>query len=155
MVVAAEKSADLLQTTRKLAPSTITVLITGETGTGKELYARVLHDASPRSSKPFIPFNCSAVSREMLDAQLFGYRRGAFTGATDAFPGVIRAAAGGTLFLDEIGEIALDVQPKLLRFLESGEIHPLGEPRPTHVDVRVVAATNADLETLVDAGKFR
>jgi len=155
MIVSAEQTTELLHTARKLAPSNITVLITGETGTGKELYARVLHDASPRSSKPFIPFNCSAVSREMLDAQLFGYRKGAFTGATDAFPGVIRAAAGGTLFLDEIGEIALDVQPKLLRFLESGEIHPLGEPRPTHVDVRVVAATNADLETLVDAGKFR
>ena len=155
MIVSAQQTTELLHTARKLAPSNITVLITGETGTGKELYARVLHDASPRSSKPFIPFNCSAVSREMLDAQLFGYRKGAFTGATDAFPGVIRAAAGGTLFLDEIGEIALDVQPKLLRFLESGEIHPLGEPRPTHVDVRVVAATNADLEKLVDAGEFR
>jgi DNA-binding NtrC family response regulator len=91
----------------------------------------------------------------MLDAQLFGYRKGAFTGAADAFPGVIRAAAGGTLFLDEIGEVALDVQPKLLRFLESGEIHPLGEPRPLSVDVRVVAATNADLEKMVDEGRFR
>jgi DNA-binding NtrC family response regulator len=145
----------LLNTTRKLAPSNITVLITGETGTGKELFARALHDSSPRSTKPFIPFNCSAVSREMLDAQLFGYRKGAFTGAADAFQGVVRAAAGGTLFLDEIGEVALDVQPKLLRFLESGEIHPLGEPRPIAVDVRVVAATNANLEQLVDDGRFR
>ena len=91
----------------------------------------------------------------MLDAQLFGYRKGAFTGAADAFQGVIRAAAGGTLFLDEIGEVALDVQPKLLRFLESGEIHPLGEPRPITVDVRVVAATNANLEQLVEEGRFR
>jgi DNA-binding NtrC family response regulator/tetratricopeptide (TPR) repeat protein len=155
MIVGSDAMAVLLGTTKRIAPSTITVLLTGETGTGKELLARALHDASPRSSKPFIPFNCSAVSREMLDAQLFGYRKGAFTGATDAFHGVIRAAAGGTLFLDEIGEVALDVQPKLLRFLESGEIHPLGEPRPLHVDVRVVAATNADLETLVEAGQFR
>jgi DNA-binding NtrC family response regulator len=155
MVAAADKSLELLKTTRKLAPSNITVLITGETGTGKELFARALHDASPRRDKPFIPFNCSAVSKEMLDAQLFGYRRGAFTGATEAFPGVIRAAAGGTLFLDEIGEVALDVQPKLLRFLESGEIHPLGEARPMPVDVRVVAATNADLEHMVDEGRFR
>jgi DNA-binding NtrC family response regulator len=91
----------------------------------------------------------------MLDAQLFGYRKGAFTGAADAFQGVIRAAAGGTLFLDEIGEVALDVQPKLLRFLESGEIHPLGEPRPLAVDVRVLAATNADLEQMVEDGRFR
>jgi DNA-binding NtrC family response regulator/tetratricopeptide (TPR) repeat protein len=155
MVVAADRSVDLLKTTQKLAPSNITVLIAGETGTGKELFARALHDLSPRNSKPFIPYNCSAVSKEMLDAQLFGYRKGAFTGATEAFPGVIRSAAGGTLFLDEIGEVALDVQPKLLRFLESGEIHPLGEPRPIAVDVRVVAATNADLEKLVEEGRFR
>ena len=91
----------------------------------------------------------------MLDSQLFGYRRGAFTGAQEAFQGVIRAAAGGTLFLDEIGEMPLDVQPKLLRFLESGEIHPLGEPSPIPVDVRVVAATNANLEQLVADGRFR
>jgi len=91
----------------------------------------------------------------LLDAQLFGYRRGAFTGAQEAFPGVIRSAAGGTLFLDEIGETTLDVQPKLLRFLESGEIHPLGEPKPLIVDVRVVAATNANLEQLVSEGRFR
>jgi DNA-binding NtrC family response regulator/tetratricopeptide (TPR) repeat protein len=155
MVVTGESIRKLLDTTRKLAPSAVPVLITGETGTGKELLARALHDASTRSEKPFIPFNCSAVARDMLDAQLFGYRRGAFTGAQEAFPGVIRAAAGGTLFLDEIGETTLDVQPKLLRFLESGEIHPLGEPKPLHVDVRVVAATNADLEKLVEGGRFR
>jgi DNA-binding NtrC family response regulator len=155
MVTAAEKMLELVRIARRLAPSNITVLITGETGTGKELLARALHDASPRAQKPFIPFNCTAIAREMLDAQLFGYRRGAFTGATEAFPGVIRAAAGGTLFLDEIGELSSEVQPKLLRFLESGEIHPLGEPAPVTVDVRVVAATNADLEALVAAGRFR
>ena len=124
MVVAAANMLEVVNMARRLAPSTIPVLITGETGTGKELLARALHDASPRKDKPFIPFNCTAVSRDLLDAQLFGYRRGAFTGAQEAFPGVIRAAAGGTLFLDEIGELTLDVQPKLLRFLESNEIHP-------------------------------
>jgi DNA-binding NtrC family response regulator len=155
MVVAAENMLQLLNTSRRVAPSKITVLIVGETGTGKELLARALHDASPRKDKPFIPFNCSGCASDMLDSQLFGYRRGAFTGAQEPFPGVIRAAAGGTLFLDEIGEITLDVQPKLLRFLESSEIHPLGEPRPVVVDVRVVAATNANLEQLVAEGKFR
>jgi DNA-binding NtrC family response regulator len=155
MVVAAANMNELLNVTRRVATSTVTVLFTGETGTGKELLARALHDASRRREKPFIPFNCTAVPRDMLDSQLFGYRRGAFTGAQEAFQGVIRAAAGGTLFLDEVGELPLDVQPKLLRFLESGEIHPLGEPRPSNVDVRVVAATNADLEQLVAAGRFR
>ncbi|HEX2335887.1 MAG TPA: sigma-54 dependent transcriptional regulator, partial [Hyphomicrobiaceae bacterium] len=155
MVVVAETMRDVLNTGRKLASSNITVLITGESGAGKEVVARGLHEASLRKDKPFIPFNCSAVARDMLDAQLFGYRRGAFTGAQEAFQGVIRAASGGTLFLDEIGETSLDVQPKLLRFLESGEIHPLGEPKPIEVDVRVVAATNADLEQLVTDGRFR
>jgi DNA-binding NtrC family response regulator len=155
LIIAADSMRDLVSTSRKLAPSNITVLLTGETGTGKELLAKGLHDASPRKDRNFIPFNCTAVARDMLDAQLFGYRRGAFTGAHDAFQGVIRAAAGGTLFLDEIGEIGLDVQPKLLRFLESGEIHPLGEPKPITVDVRVVAATNANLERLVAEGRFR
>ena len=155
LIVSAESMRELLSTSRKLAPSNIPVLITGETGTGKELLAKGLHEASPRRGRNFIPFNCTAVARDMLDAQLFGYRRGAFTGAQEAFQGVIRAAAGGTLFLDEIGEIGLDVQPKLLRFLESSEIHPLGEPKPITVDVRVVAATNANLQQLVAEGRFR
>ncbi|MGE0043017.1 MAG: sigma-54 interaction domain-containing protein [Vicinamibacterales bacterium] len=155
MVFAAESMVELVKTTRRVAAASVTVLITGETGTGKELLARALHESSARREKPFVPFNCTAVARDMLDSQLFGYRRGAFTGAHEAFDGVIRAAAGGTLFLDEIGEIGLDVQPKLLRFLESGEIHPLGEPRPVAVDVRIVAATNAPLEQLVADGRFR
>lgn len=155
MIYASDSMVQLVKTAHRLAASNITVLITGETGTGKELLARALHEASPRREATFVPFNCTAVAREMLDAQLFGYRRGAFTGAQEAFQGVIRAAAGGTLFLDEIGEIGPDVQPKLLRFLESGEIHPLGEPRPLPVDVRIVAATNANLDALVTEGRFR
>jgi DNA-binding NtrC family response regulator/tetratricopeptide (TPR) repeat protein len=154
-VFVSEQMRDRLRLARRLAGTNVLVLITGETGAGKEVFARVLHDSSPRASKPFVPFNCSAVPREMLESQLFGYRRGAFTGAQDAFPGVIRAAAGGTLFLDEIGEMGLDVQPKLLRFLESGEVHPLGEPHPVRVDVRVVCATNRDLDALVRDGRFR
>ncbi len=154
-VCASESMLDLMRVTRRVASSIITVLITGETGTGKELLAKAVHQCSPRSTARFIPFNCSAVTRDMLESQLFGYRRGAFTGAQEAFPGVIRGAAGGTLFLDEIGEIGLDVQPKLLRFLESSEVHPLGESSPVTVDVRVVAATNADLDRLMAEGKFR
>ncbi len=154
-VCSSEVMVDLMRTTRRVAASPITVLITGETGTGKELLARAVHQCSPRSAAKFIPYNCTAVARDMLESQLFGYRKGAFTGAHDAFPGVIRSAAGGTLFLDEIGEIGLDLQPKLLRFLESNEVHPLGEPAPVTVDVRVVAATNADLDRLMAEGKFR
>ena len=146
---------DLVTSARRVAPLNVLVLLTGETGTGKEVVARVIHAASGRGTRPFVPFNCTAVPREMIDSQLFGYRRGAFTGATADFPGVIRAAAGGTLFLDEIGELGPDVQPKLLRFLESGEIQPLGDPRPTKVEVRVIASTNADLDRLVAEGRFR
>src|SRR5207302_7710180 len=103
---------------------------TGESGTGKEVIARAIHAHSSRVQKPFIPFNCTAVPHELLESQLFGYRRGAFTGADRDNPGVIRSARDGTLFLDEIGELGLDLQPKLLRFLESGEICPLGESMP-------------------------
>jgi DNA-binding NtrC family response regulator len=145
----------ILATVRRVAPTTVPVLITGETGTGKEVVARMIHAYSNRSEKTFVPFNCSATPKEMLDSQLFGHRRGAFTGANESFSGVIRAAAGSTLFLDEIGEIPLDVQPKLLRFLESNEVHPIGEAHPVPVDVRVVAATNANLESLLSQGRFR
>jgi DNA-binding NtrC family response regulator len=145
----------LLDSARRVAAANIPVLITGETGTGKEVLARLIHNYSPHAAKTFLPFNCSATPREMLDAQLFGHRKGAFTGASENFSGVIRAAAGGTLFLDEIGESTLDVQPKLLRFLESGEVHPIGETHPQRVDVRVLAATNADVDSLVAQGRFR
>ena len=151
----AEEMRTLLATARRIAPTNVPVLITGETGTGKEVLARTIHGYSTRANAAFLPFNCTGVPRDMLDSQLFGHRRGAFTGAIDHFPGVIRAAAGGTLFLDEIGETTPDVQPKLLRFLESGEVHPIGETQPRKVDVRVIAATNADLEVLVAEGRFR
>lgn len=145
----------LLATVRQIAPMPVPILLTGETGTGKEVVARLIHAYSNRAKHVFQPFNCSAVPRDMLDSQLFGHRRGSFTGAAENFQGVIRAAAGGTLLLDEIGDTTLDVQPKLLRFLESHEVHPIGEPHPTTVDVRVIAATNADLPALVSQGRFR
>ncbi|MEZ5286350.1 MAG: sigma-54 factor interaction domain-containing protein [Vicinamibacterales bacterium] len=154
LVYASEAMADLVRTTRRIAPSMATVLITGETGAGKEVVARALHQASGRTGS-FLPFNCTTVPRDMLDSQLFGYRRGAFTGAIDDYQGLVRAAEHGTLFLDEIGEMPLDLQPKLLRFLEVGEILPFGETRPVHVDVRVVAATNADLVPAGRQGRFR
>jgi hydrogenase-4 transcriptional activator len=140
---------------QRLQGNDLTVLITGESGTGKDLVARAIHAGSPHSSAMFLPYNCTTTTRELADSQLFGHRRGSFTGAVADQPGVIRSAAGGTLFLDEIGDLPLDVQPKLLRFLEQGEVLPVGETRPTRVDVRVVAATNADLEQRVAEGKFR
>jgi len=150
-----EQSAELLSNARRIASNPSPVLITGETGTGKEMLARAIHRASHRAERPLQAFNCSAVPRDMLESQLFGHTRGAFTGADSASPGVIRAAAGGTLFLDEIAELNLELQPKLLRFLDRHEIHPLGEPHPIKVDVRVIAATNADVERLVAEGRFR
>jgi DNA-binding NtrC family response regulator len=151
----AEEMQQLLATVRRVASSMVPVLITGETGTGKEVLARTLHLYSTRAASTFLPFNCSSIHKDLLESQLFGHRRGSFTGATDNFPGVIRAASGGTLFLDEIAELPLDVQPKLLRFLESNEIHPMGDVRPVGADVRLIAATNADLDTLVAQGRFR
>jgi DNA-binding NtrC family response regulator len=152
---ASEQMSEILTTARRIAATPLPVLITGETGTGKEMVARAIHRASPRADRPFLPFNCAAVPREMLESQLFGYRKGAFTSADSGFQGVIRSAAGGTLFLDEIGEIGPEMQPKLLRFLETLEIHPLGEPQPIKVDVRVIAATNASVERLIADGRFR
>jgi DNA-binding NtrC family response regulator len=140
---------------QRLQGNDLNVLITGESGTGKDLVARAIHAGSLRRGSMFLPYNCTSATRELADSQLFGHRRGSFTGAVADQPGVLRTAVGGTLFLDEIGDLPLDVQPKLLRFLEQGEVLPVGDTRPQRVDVRVVAATNADLEQRVADGKFR
>ncbi|HYE75530.1 MAG TPA: sigma-54 dependent transcriptional regulator, partial [Blastocatellia bacterium] len=139
----------------QVAPARSTVLVTGESGTGKEVVARAIHNMSVRRDAPFIAFNCTIASPEVINSQLFGHRKGAFTGAVNDHQGVIRSADKGTLFLDEIGDLALEVQPKLLRFLQDGEVHPLGDMTPAKVDVRVIAATNADLERAVAEGRFR
>jgi transcriptional regulator with PAS, ATPase and Fis domain len=146
---------ELMLLARRVAGARVNVLITGESGTGKEIIASAIHTSSERAHKPFVPVNCAAVPRELLESQLFGHRRGAFTGAERDHSGLIRSAEGGTLFLDEIGELSLDLQPKLLRFLESNEISPLGETAALKVDVRIVAATNRNLEDLVRDGRFR
>jgi DNA-binding NtrC family response regulator len=146
---------ELLAVARRVAETSVPVLITGETGTGKEVLARLIHTHSRRSKGSFSPFNCTSMSRDMIESQLFGHRKGAFTGATDHSQGVVRAANNGTLLLDEVGDMHLDLQPKLLRFLESGEVHPVGESKPVHVDVRIIAATNVDLKARVAAGEFR
>ena len=146
---------DLMHFARRIAKTKVNVLITGESGTGKEILARAIHDYSDRAQKAFVPFNCTTIPRDLLESQLFGHRRGAFTGADRDYSGIIRTAREGTLFLDEIGELGLDLQPKLLRFLESGEIAPLGEPGAVTIDVRIVAATNSNLEEAVHAGRFR
>ena len=132
-----------------------TVLITGETGTGKELAARAIHAASPRRERPFVALNCAALTDSLLENELFGHARGAFTGAAAARAGLIEHASGGTMFLDEIGTMAASVQAKLLRALEAGEVRRIGENDARRVDVRFVAATNADLQAAVDAGAFR
>ncbi|MBA2302637.1 MAG: sigma-54-dependent Fis family transcriptional regulator [Acidobacteria bacterium] len=146
---------EVVRVARRIGPTPLSVLLTGETGTGKEMLAKTIHLSSGRADKTLLAFNCTAVPRDMLESQLFGYRKGAFTGADTSFTGIIRAAEGGTLFLDEIADMPADLQPKMLRFLETHEIHPLGEPHPIKVDVRVIAATNASLEQLVADGRFR
>jgi transcriptional regulator with GAF, ATPase, and Fis domain/Tfp pilus assembly protein PilF len=145
---------DVLSRMERLKDSDATVLVLGESGTGKEVIARALHEESGRRDKVFLPFNCTAAPRELVESQLFGHRRGTFTGAVNDQRGIIRAAEGGTLFLDEIGDLSPEVQPKLLRFLQGGEIMPLGEA-PQKVNVRVIAATNRDLELDVREGRFR
>jgi DNA-binding NtrC family response regulator len=140
---------------RLLAPRNTAVLITGPTGCGKEVVARAIHQLSPRASRTFAVVNCAAIPETLLEAELFGYARGAFTGAVQSYSGRIQAAQGGTLFLDEIGEMPLTLQPKLLRFLEQKELQRLGSAEVVRVDARVVSATNAHLLSLVREGKFR
>jgi len=138
-----------------IADSTATVLVTGESGTGKELIAQALHVQSPRADANFVPLNCAAIPKELMESELFGHRKGAFTGALADRVGRFELAHGGTLFLDEIGDLSLDMQVKLLRVLQEKTVDPIGSSRAVEVDVRVVAATHRDLEAEIAAGRFR
>jgi sigma-54-specific transcriptional regulator len=149
------KSQELLERIQRIAPSEATVLVVGETGTGKEIVARHLHDLSPRAGKPFVAVNCGAFTETLLEAELFGHERGAFTGAVSGKPGWFEAAQGGTLFLDEIGDLPAGAQVKLLRVLQEREVVRLGSRQSIPIDVRLVAATNVDLQRAVAAGRFR
>jgi len=140
---------------RNVADTDCTVLVTGETGTGKELVARMIHGASPRANRAIVPLNCAAIPDSLIEAELFGHTKGAFTGAVAAREGRLAAADGGTLFLDEIGELPLQAQAKLLRVLQDGMLTPVGADKEIRIDVRVIAATNRDLEQMVDEGTFR
>ncbi len=140
---------------RKVADTDATVLITGESGTGKEMVAKSIHSLSSRRSFPFVPINCAAIPRELLESELFGHVKGAFTGAVRDKVGKFQSADGGTLFLDEVGELPVDLQPKLLRALQERIIEPVGGTTSRKLDVRIVAATNVDLETAIEEGRFR
>jgi DNA-binding NtrC family response regulator len=150
-----EAMAKVYRNVRLVARRTTTVLLTGESGTGKELVARAIHEISPRAGGPFITVNCAAIPESLMESELFGYSRGAFTGAVQSKLGRVHAAHGGTLFLDEIGELALNLQAKLLRFLQEGEVQRLGSPDLIRIETRVVAATNCNLLQRVKDGTFR
>ncbi|MBY0339417.1 MAG: sigma-54 dependent transcriptional regulator, partial [Acetobacteraceae bacterium] len=143
------------RTIESVAPSKASVFITGESGTGKELAAEAIHRSSPRAGKPFVALNCAAIPKDLLESEIFGHVKGAFTGATDNRVGAAQQADGGTLFLDEIAEMPLDMQVKLMRFVQTGTVQPVGSAKAERVDVRFVAATNRDILTEVEAGRFR
>jgi transcriptional regulator with GAF, ATPase, and Fis domain len=155
MVGTGPAMAEVFHLMETAAASSITVLIEGETGTGKELVARGIHRASARADGLFLAINCAALPETLLESELFGHRRGAFTGAIRDQPGLFRSATGGTVFLDEVGEMPASMQAKLLRVLEQAEVVPLGESVPSKVDVRVLSATNRQLRSDVQQGKFR
>jgi DNA-binding NtrC family response regulator len=155
MIGSSPRMIEIYKTVSRVAPTDATVLIEGETGTGKELIARMIHQNSRRVQQPFVPVDCGAIAPSLLESELFGTLKGAYTGADRDRMGVFEAAHGGTVFLDEIGDIDVGFQLKLLRFLQEREIRPLGSARAKKVDVRVIAATNRDVQKMVDEGKFR
>ena len=150
-----EKMKEAVATARKAATSKATVLLLGESGTGKEIFARAIHSWSERNSQPFVAINCVGLSRELLESELFGHEKGAFTGADQLKKGKMELANGGTVFLDEVGDVSQELQTKLLRFLQEREFDRVGGVRPIHVDVRIIAATNRDLDVAVKDGHFR
>jgi len=145
----------LLRSARMIAATDVTVLVAGETGTGKEVLAHALKEHSPRANKPFITLNCAALPEALAESELFGHRKGAFTGAISGQIGRLQAADGGTVFLDEVDSLPMSLQAKFLRFLETGEIQPVGETHTLNVDVRIIAATNANLQEKIARGEFR
>ncbi|MCA9644507.1 MAG: sigma 54-dependent Fis family transcriptional regulator [Myxococcales bacterium] len=149
------KMREIFAILQRVSPTDATVLVEGESGTGKELAARAIHAASRRSDRPCVVFDCASIPRDLAESELFGHRRGAFSGAVSDRDGAFKNAHGGTIFLDEIGELPLELQPKLLRVLESGEVRSVGDDAPTRVDVRIIAATNRDLQAEVRRGRFR
>ncbi len=146
---------EVLELVHRVAPTSATVLLMGESGVGKELIAKAIHFLSPRAEKPFVAINCAAIPENLLEAELFGYEKGAFTGAYSSKKGKFELANGGTIFLDEIGDMPLSLQTKLLRVLQEKEVERIGATKPVKVDVRIIAATNRDLKKLVEEGKFR
>lgn len=155
LIGSSKAMSDVLQLIRKVAPTQSTVLIRGETGCGKELVARGVHDESLRKDKAFVAVNCGALPEHLIESELFGHKKGAFTGADSQREGLFEVANGGSIFLDEIGELPLSMQAKLLRVLESGDIRRVGDNQTLHVDVRVICATHRDLDSMVESGTFR
>lgn len=155
IVAASPEMMEICRTIEKVAPTDVTTLITGETGTGKELLARALHDLSHRTDQPFAAINCAAIPENLLESELFGFEKGSFTGATQAKKGKIESANGGTLFLDEIGDMPMALQAKLLRFLQERVVDRVGSVKPVPVDVRVVCATHRNVQELITQGEFR
>ncbi len=155
VVAEAKATKALVEMVKKVAPLDTSVLLTGESGVGKGLFARMIHSMSPRTDKPFITVSCPALPRELLESELFGHEKGAFTGAKTKRAGKIEAARGGTLFLDELGELPIDLQPKLLNVLQDGEYYPVGSEKAVKSDVRIIAATNINFEEKIAEGSFR